>query len=83
MAYMQTNRDNNGASENIIMGLNKPAYAYYRFIAADRYEPTQSSKHSFRNIYSSRRDLYVFSYGESRSTQPLQIKYTGNGEIPA
>ena len=25
MAYMQTNRDNNGASENIIMGLNKPA----------------------------------------------------------
>ena len=42
MAYVQTNRDNNGASENIIMGLNKPPYAYYRFIAAERYEPALS-----------------------------------------
>ena len=60
MAYMQTNRDNNGASENIIMGLNKPAYAYYRFIAADRYEPTQSVSIP-SEIYIAVGETYTFS----------------------
>ena len=60
MDYMQTNRDNNGASENIIMGLNKPAYAYYRFIAADRYEPTQSVSIP-SEIYIAVGETYTFS----------------------
>lgn len=57
---MQTNRANNGASEDIILASSTPAYAYYRLVKTSDYVPTTGISIP-ANIYLLKNGVYTFT----------------------